>query len=380
VPASFACWILWIGSSAAVVPLTYVSWIETTNTCCPQNPFLFLACAINIALALCYGHQIFGSGSGWRAGLWAASAIFYLLPLALVLLGGRSGLESYLSAYKGFTQWFTMRRHLEFALQLYLLIWMPIGGLLSLGVLVYAAARKELGLPMYSSENLKPRKKWPYHWIAPVFALLVGSEKAHHNIWRTDLVTLEHQTAYDLIRRIQLHDAMYPQVRVTNLAQVFATDLMKYPTYLHEKFLKYGRHAGFQTSIHERYVFAEAGLTIPYVRGDVVLLNSMPYPNYDGELERMVISRTGPGYDGYHANPLAERLVQQMFAEAGRTLPVPNFKSSMRNPETPFFVHLAESLGFGAEWAVELGLLVTGLFLFGMWRIAKYWTARVQHL
>jgi hypothetical protein len=56
---------------------------------------------------------------------------------------------------------------------------------------------------------------------------------------------------------LRLHEALYPGVRITNVSQLFGEVSNGYPHFLHEQFRMFGKHAGFENSIAEKYVFLD---------------------------------------------------------------------------------------------------------------------------
>ena len=131
--------------------------------------------------------------------------------------------------------------------------------------------------------------------------------------------TAEAQTVLGTMRILKDYDLAHPGVRVTNLSQLFPVGDQIYPHHWHRRFAAFGKSAGFTNSIYEKYVFFRPGVTSRWMEGDVVFMNTSPYPGPDG-LKRSMVSK---GAGVYHWKTLSEDQVQRLLKESGITEPRP---------------------------------------------------------
>ena len=101
---------------------------------------------------------------------------------------------------------------------------------------------------------------------------------------------VESKFAQDQIKCMTIHEISSTNIPVTNITQLF---LAGYPHVAHEKLLRFGKHAGFKTSLVEKYIFFWPRLKHPNLFGEVICMNAHPFPDTDGRLGRFYISNTG---------------------------------------------------------------------------------------
>jgi hypothetical protein len=183
----------------------------------------------------------------------------------------------------------------------------------------------------------------------------------------------EGRTALDIITFLKVYELRHPEMRPTNLFQVFVGVNKHYPHFLHDRFVPFGVQAGFTNSFYEKYVFPAPGVTNRLIKGEVLLLNAEPYRDGYGDLVREVISKTS---DGYQRNTLSERTVQELFKEASAKIPDPTpmpapptapaadrYEDDAARRTSRFFVRLAEYLGLDGRtgWILQYATLGLGI-------------------
>jgi len=134
--------------------------------------------------------------------------------------------------------------------------------------------------------------------------------------------TAEAQTARSIMLLLEWHELEKPGVRATNLAHVFADINKLYPYDWHQRFKRFGKYAGFQNSIFEKYVFLPPGKTNRYVDGEIIAVNAQPYPSPDGP-ERIIISRVGPGPKQYRYYSYKEERIPGIIGDIPKPQPMP---------------------------------------------------------
>ena len=128
---------------------------------------------------------------------------------------------------------------------------------------------------------------------------------------------VESRAMGQIVSWLRLYEAMYPGSQVTNLSQLFGEVSNGYPYFLHEQFRMFDKHAGFEHSISEKYVFLDPPLIAHGC--PIVLLSARPYPN-DRGFARYALCKAG---DGYQSGPWHETLLQRHFRDAKRSIPQP---------------------------------------------------------
>lgn len=366
---SALCAVCWFVSSVMALPLVLVSWSETGNTCSSPHPMLFIATIGNLCWAYAFGRQLYVARPiSKMAGFWTGSAIYQFLPFLLILLLG--GPKSLLSVYDGFTRHFTRdlwQSPLELGLKMCVFLWMPIAGVLSLSFALYAAIERTMGFPALFDST---RDHWKYHWVVPAVLVVAGTLMARQEIWWSDFETLEHRVGQTIARSMHVHSMLCTNIPITNLTElgaVYNRDPLKYSE---EQLARYGRHAGFERSIHEKYTFISPPVTNR--KGHIVLVSSRPSPRKRGASERMLIFWQGPGGDGYYAETMEERHVQRIFDLAERRLTTRPAPAVSRMKGVPIHIRLADMVGVAPQWASEFCLLLfTGAILSVSWRLRR---------
>ena len=136
-------------------------------------------------------------------------------------------------------------------------------------------------------------------------------------------VAVKQQTLQRLTGLLRFYDIDFPGVRPTNFSQVFLDLQRPYPHGIDSQFRAFGAHAGFTNSFYEKYIFLPPGLSHRMIEGEILLLNAQPFPDRDGKLGRMVLSKLGAGHASYRINWILEPRIQQIFQEAGIKVPKP---------------------------------------------------------
>ena len=133
-----------------------------------------------------------------------------------------------------------------------------------------------------------------------------------------------------MILLLRFHETEFPGVRVTNVSQLYYD--RDYPHGLEEIFRAFGKHAGFKNSFYEKYVFPSPGITNRLLGGEIVALNAQPFPDRQGTLGRMVVSKIAPDDETYRLKWISEKDIREIFAQAGVEIPKP---VSMPSPSKP---------------------------------------------
>jgi hypothetical protein len=184
----------------------------------------------------------------------------------------------------------------------------------------------------------------------------------------------EHNAARTIIHYMNIYDGLNPGVAKTNVAQIMTNiDNRPYPIELHRELLRFGKHAGFTNSFYEKYVFVPSGMTNLVKHGQPLLINSQPFPNRDGQMQRYVIYEiVWHGQPAYSYIPLPEDFVQKAFKQAGVTIPEPpRFPPAPPIPPPPpipfnqkvhkYFRNLAVQIGMSSYHGRVLERIVAGL-------------------
>src|SRR5262245_1103024 len=143
--------------------------------------------------------------------------------------------------------------------------------------------------------------------IIPVLAvgtLLVASACRYINSQED----VEAKFARNLIDCMKIYQITSTNAPVTNMSQLF---LYYYPYEYHEKLSRFGKHAGFQTSIVEKYIFFWPLLTHSNLYGEVICMSALPFPGTDERMSRIYISKIGP--HTYSYVPIGEERVQAIL-------------------------------------------------------------------
>lgn len=137
---------------------------------------------------------------------------------------------------------------------------------------------------------------------------------------------LEQEAIGSMVLPLALHEAQFPNARVTNVAQVFAMlDLSRshrsHPYVFQERFRRFDGHAGFTNSIYEKYVVVPPGITNGRVGGELILMNAVPFRDFNHGLSRMVIVRAGK--QDYRPEKVTEPDIQEIFRRSAIDIPKP---------------------------------------------------------
>jgi hypothetical protein len=198
---------------------------------------------------------------------------------------------------------------------------------------------------------------------------------------RDPQITLEHRLAYGISVSLKGYEFDHPGIPVTNLAQIYEGWNRGYPYGLHQRFKKFGKYAGFKDSIYEKYIFP-VGLSNRIDREEILFLNAQPFPDRDGKLGRIVISKVGDGQENHRLKWTEEQRIQQIFQEAGipepkpvpmpLPPPAPPGREGMQAPlwwEMQFeIMDFCKWLGLPSQWAVwiQWALVISLVGLLGM--------------
>lgn len=139
-------------------------------------------------------------------------------------------------------------------------------------------------------------------------------------------IDIEHETAVMIRKFLSIYEAQFPSAPVTNIAQAFMVmDLSRptrmHPYYLQERFRSFGKYAGFQNSIYEKYIVLPSGGRARTRFGEVGFLNAEPFPNAKGQFGRFVASKIGKGYENSRVDWFEESQIQLIFKEASDGIP-----------------------------------------------------------
>jgi hypothetical protein len=127
----------------------------------------------------------------------------------------------------------------------------------------------------------------------------------------------EARFAFGVMRSLDEFARTNPGVSVTSLVQLVPTP-ENYPHNWHDRFKRFGGHAGFTTSIYEKYVFFPAGLTNRWLDGELVAINAQAFPAPRGGMQRTMILR---GDERHRYRPVPEAVVQRVLRELGVSEP-----------------------------------------------------------
>jgi hypothetical protein len=174
---------------------------------------------------------------------------------------------------------------------------------------------------------------------------------------RRSQITEEYEAARAVANMLQIYEWDHPNMPITNLLQAAQALPKGYPHGLHNKFKRFGKHAGFKNSFYEKYVFLPPGMTSPVAprflrglfEGELVFMNAQPFPNSERKLGRILVSRPGNTYQEYRLRWLEEEHVQQMFREIGIHIPKPTpMPPPPKAPRDPYAVpwHVEVSVAF----------------------------------
>ena len=206
--------------------------------------------------------------------------------------------------------------------------------------------------------------------IAVIFTLAVSCGR----------VPEQHLAESQTIRRVrdflQSYSLLHSNQTATNLQQVYKGYWDRpYPYAWHKDFKKYGKYSGFKDSFFEKYWFFPPGSTSEIVRGEVVMMNSHPFPIDKGKLGRSIVFKRNDRYDH---DQFSEDVIQRMLKEEQITpYDLPAFSAPPPEPrsrfpgEPPdwiirvnvFFDRVAESLGISIAYSWLLRNVVIGLIL-----------------
>lgn len=153
-------------------------------------------------------------------------------------------------------------------------------------------------------------------WFSLPLCVFVGSCSE-----QPDQALEEYNGASFLSKVIGFYERRFPDVPFTNLQQAFLATGTPYPDRYHHYFQTFGKDAGFKNSIYEKYVVVALRFTNHAVSGEIVLLNAQPFPNREGKYGRMIISKTPLVDTGWDFKWYPEEQVQQIFTEAGQSIP-----------------------------------------------------------
>lgn len=199
------------------------------------------------------------------------------------------------------------------------------------------------------------------------------------------------QHARDLV---QMHSLLYSNQLPTNLQQVYEGHFDRpYPYGWHKDFKNYGKHAGFKTSFFEKYVFFPPGSTSQIARGELVMMNSHPFPIAKRKLGRFVVLKQGASFSHTEFD---EDLIQKMLKEERikpydlpAFPPPPPEPPRMRFPGEPpewvyqmnlFFDRVSEGIGLGSRHGWILRNVSAGILVFiGLSAVWFLWRQARQH-
>jgi hypothetical protein len=176
---------------------------------------------------------------------------------------------------------------------------------------------------------------------------------------------LEGHAAKDITKVLSVYDSL-ARPPVTNLAQVFASLEIDYPYFWHERFVPFGKQAGFSNSFFEKYVVLPRGITNRWVHGEIFMMNAKPFGDHQGALERGVFSKVDRQY-AWQVVPEDE--IQAMLRETGISEPTPQpMPSPPPKPKHPFADSepsiLTELSNVIVAWGLWLGLSERGALVF----------------
>ncbi len=155
-------------------------------------------------------------------------------------------------------------------------------------------------------------------WLACLLCALASGCRE-----KPDQTSEEYNGASFIAKVVGFHDRQFTNAPATNLQQAFVATHWPYPERYHQYFRAYGKHAGFKSSLFEKYVFVPARFTNNSVMGEIVLLNAEAFPNRNGKLGRMIISKTDLVDTGWMVKWYPEEQVREIFRAAGQKIPDP---------------------------------------------------------
>jgi hypothetical protein len=209
-------------------------------------------------------------------------------------------------------------------------------------------------------------------WLLPLLLVIVNCGCTGQHAQISD----ELDAADFIIKVITYYEQRIPNSQFTNLQEVFLRTETPYPERWHYRFRRFGTDAGFRNSFYEKYVVLPHGFQTSFARGEIVLLNAKPFPSRDGTRGRLLLSRTGTRYDDWNIKWVPEGEVQQVFRDAGQTIPKPPVlpaPTDLREHESPplrlrildLFRYLTANLGLGTGSGKYLMHGTFGLFAIG---------------
>ena len=130
----------------------------------------------------------------------------------------------------------------------------------------------------------------------------------------------ETQMARTISGFYQMHVWDKPHVAVTNLQHLYQLLGRAYPHTFDRDLRRFGKHSGFTNSFFEKYAFFPPGSTSQLAGGEIVFMNSQPFPMDNDQLGRLLIVKTGSGYG---IRGFGEQDVQKILkAQAVRPFPI----------------------------------------------------------
>ena len=207
---------------------------------------------------------------------------------------------------------------------------------------------------------------------------------------KPDQVAVEYNTAGFLLSQIQFYENQFPNVPMTNLQQVLTGVGVPYPARWHHQLRSFGKYAGFQNSLCEKYVFIPNRFTNRVIGGEIVLLNAEPFPDQKGKAGRIIFSKWRPGWDGWMSKWYPEQQVQQIFREAGQSIPKavplpppselpPPYQPPLRARVEGYFVGVTRNLGLGTGAGILLMYITFGVLgMVALVFVAIFWGQRLK--
>jgi len=181
------------------------------------------------------------------------------------------------------------------------------------------------------------------------------------------------QHARDLF---QTHSVLRSNEVPTNLQDIYKGAFDRaYPHGWHKDFKKYGKYAGFKNSFFEKYVLFPPGTTSQIAQGELVMMNSHPFPLDKHKLGRFVVLKQG---NSISPVDFSEEVIQKILREERikpydlPAFPPPPRESRTRFPGEPpewvyqlnlFCDRIAERLGMGLGRGWILQFSAIGFFI-----------------